>query len=261
VKVTRFSKKCAKAIADLDSHVSLISEDPSPDNIHDVRTAIRRVEAALELLPKKVRQQRRIRKYLYACRKLFKSTSPVRDIDIVYSNLFNYESDPNVKRALAKIQIERSHMLHRCAIYAKNLTKTKTPKISKKGLSSKTIAKRRKRIVTKIQAKLQEGLPIVLKDFRKIDELHDIRKQCKLLRYTLEILPSKNDDKLEGQMEKWQTLLGGIRDIDVTEHFVDERGLSEELEGAIVNLKISRDGMLRSFIRSAKTDGISIPSS
>ena len=152
-------------------------------------------------------------------------------------------------------------MLHRCAIYAKNLTKTKTPKISKKGLSSKTIAKRRKRIVTKIQAKLQEGLPIVLKDFRKIDELHDIRKQCKLLRYTLEILPSKNDDKLEGQMEKWQTLLGGIRDIDVTEHFVDERGLSEELEGAIVNLKISRDGMLRSFIRSAKTDGISIPSS
>ena len=87
-------------------------------------------------------------------------------------------------------------MLQRCTLSAENLAKIKTLKINKKELSSKAITKRRKRVVMKIQAKLQEGLPIVLKDFRKIDELHDIRKQCKLLRYTLEILPSNNDDKL-----------------------------------------------------------------
>ncbi len=260
MKVTRFCKKCAKAMAELDSRVASFSKDQSSDNVHDVRTSIRRVEAAFDLLPKQVRQKRKIRKYLSACSKLFKSTTPVRDNDIIGSNLLKYENDPNVQRALAKIENERYHMLLRCSLYAENLAKIKTPKINGEELSSKAITKRRKKIVDKIQAKLQEGLPLILKDFRKIDELHDIRKQCKILRYTLEILPSKNDDKLIRQMEEWQTLLGAIRDIDITEHFVDERGLSEELEGVIVNLKISRDGMLRSFVRSAKTDGISIPS-
>ena len=54
LKVTRFSKKCAKAIADLDSRVALFRQDPSADNVHDVRTTTRRVEAALDLLPKKL---------------------------------------------------------------------------------------------------------------------------------------------------------------------------------------------------------------
>jgi CHAD domain-containing protein len=248
-------------MAELDSRIASFRRDQGPDNVHDVRTSIRRVEAALDLLPKKVRQKRKIRKYLSTGRKLFKSTTPVRDNDIVYSNLLNYEDDANVRRALARIQNERNHMLLRCSLYAENLAKLKIPKIVRGELTSRSITKRRKKIVNKIQAKLQEGLPLILKDFRKIDELHDIRKQCKILRYTLEILPSKNDDNLIGQMEEWQKLLGAIRDIDVTEHFVNERGLSEELEEVILNLKISRDGKLRSFVHSAKTDGISIPSS
>jgi len=151
-------------------------------------------------------------------------------------------------------------MLLHCRLCADKLAKIKSPKISKKELSSKAITKRRKRIVKRVQEKLQEGLPIVLKDFRKIDELHDLRKQCKILRYTLEILPSKNDDKLAAEMEKWQTLLGDIRDIDVTEHFVDETGLSEDLEGALTTLKVSRDRMHRSFVHSAKTEAVIIPS-
>ncbi|HXQ92607.1 MAG TPA: CHAD domain-containing protein [Nitrososphaerales archaeon] len=260
MKIARFSKKCAKAIAELDSRVALFGKDHSSDTVHDVRTSIRRVEAALDLLPKGVRQKKKIRKYLSACKKLFKSTTPVRDSDIVFSNLLTYENDPNVQQVLAKIQNDRNHMLVSCSLCAENLSNIKVPKINKEELSLSTISKRRKKIITKIQAKMQEGLPLILRDFRKIDELHDLRKQCKILRYTLEILPSKSDEKLIGLMEEWQTLLGAIRDIDVTENFINETGLSEELEAVIVNLKISRDGTLRSFVRSAKTDGIFIPS-
>ena len=103
-----------------------------------------------------------------------------------------------------------------------------------------------------MQAKITDLVPAILRDFRKIDELHNLRKYCKSLRYTLEILPSDEEESLAKLMEDWQKVLGNVRDIYMTQHFIEENNLGKELEDFVSNLNTKRDRMLESFIHSAQ---------
>jgi CHAD domain-containing protein len=56
-------------------------------------------------------------------------------------------------------------------------------------------------------------------DADKVTELHEMRKDCKKLRYLLELVPygklsDKNMSKLEEELQNMQDLLGAIHDCD-----------------------------------------------
>jgi CHAD domain-containing protein len=257
-KAARLSEHYLKACKDLRKRMQKLQTDPSPDNVHDLRTSIRRVEAIVDLLPKKSRKTKKMRKYLSDCKQLFKSTTPVRDIDVVLQNVRSHSSVPVDPSVISAISRDRSQLISGILEFTLVLEKTAFPKIRRGELSSKEIEKRRDKSVKKLVAKLQEELPIVLGDFRKIQELHDVRKDCKNLRYVLEVLPSSRFDELMIAMKDWQNILGAIRDIDVTQQFAEERGLLDQLEEVLTKLRITRDKMLGSFTNVAKLEKYSI---
>ncbi len=185
--------------------------------------------------------------YLAASKKLFKSTTPVRDIDVVLDNIGSQSSNHQIQKVVSGTHLERMQLVTNTLQYASILIDMKGPKIKKDDLSSVAILKRKNKIVRRLLAKLQEEMPIVIGDFRKFRELHDVRKDCKKLRYTLEIIPVERETKLLELMKQWQTLLGNVRDIEVTEKFAEEKGLLEDLEGALTSMRISRDRMFGSF--------------
>ncbi len=258
-KILQLLKSYRKANTELFSRLEKFQNNPTPNEVHDLRTSLRRLEAIIDVLPKGVRKRKKVKAYLSACRKLFRSTTAVRDIDVVYQNVQGHSNSPKVLVAISTIQLERNQEVSNSLQLAESVRKMKSPKIRKSALSSKEISKRSDKIVQKLLAKLQEELPVVIGDFRRIRELHDMRKECKKLRYTLELFPSEDNARFTGLMKDWQSLLGAIRDIDITQQFAEEKGLLEDLEEVLMSLRISRDKMLGTFRSTAKLEEQIVP--
>jgi len=258
-KAGQLSQGYRRASKDLRAKVKRLQANPTADNLHDLRTSIRRLEAVVDLFPKNIRKSKKMRKFLAPCRKLFRSTTPVRDIDVVLQSINSNTSEERIQPIVSKIKQDRDPLVSNVLHFAELLEEIDPPRITKSDLSSREIAKRRDKIIRRLVAKLEEEVPIVLGDFRKIKELHDVRKECKMLRYILELFPSDRYDDLVKLMRNWQTILGTIRDIDVTQQFAEEKGFVEDLEGVLTKLRFSRDKMLGSFSSSARQEMSVIP--
>jgi CHAD domain-containing protein len=245
-----FSKKFSASTKNLDDRLQILLQDATVDAIHDIRTSIRKMEAAIDLLPKKVRNKEKIRRYFTSSKKLFKSTSRVRDADIIISNLHGFELLPAVSIAISKLESERNRRVFEVLDHAERLDKTKIPKVKKNQVGYTQLKKRKTKICLVLESKIAELLPAILRDFRKIDELHDLRKYCKNLRYVLDILPSEGEKDLRRLMENWQKLLGTVRDIHMIQLFIDENKLPNDLEQLVSDLNLKRDRTLESFIHS-----------
>jgi CHAD domain-containing protein len=247
-----FSKKFAKSTKALDKRLNVLLQSSTVDAVHDIRTAIRRVEAAIDLIPKGTRKKRKFRRYLTKSKKLFKVTSRVRDADIIISSLQQVKSAPSVKIAISRFQSEREQQALEIYDRVESFQAIKAPKLKKNQVTQAQWRKRKNKLSQDLQSKIAELVPPILRDFRKIDELHNLRKHCKSLRYTLEILPSDEEQTLARLMEDWQKILGNVRDIYMTQHFIEENNLSNELVEFVSSLNSKRDRMLESFIHSAQ---------
>jgi CHAD domain-containing protein len=248
-----FSKIFAKSTKTLEKRTNALLQSSTVDAVHDIRTAIRRVEAAIELLPKKSQKKQKFRRYLTKSKKLFKATSPVRDADIIVSSLREVESAPGVGIAISRLQSERDQRAFEISDRAETFSNIKIPKPKKNQVTQAQLKKRKTKVSFDLQSKIAELIPVILRDFRKIDDLHDLRKYCKNLRYALEILPSAEDETLARLMEDWQKTLGNVRDIYMTQHFIEENKLSTELEEFVSSLNSKRERLLESFIHSAQS--------
>jgi CHAD domain-containing protein len=67
----------------VDNRLDDYIKDSNENNIHDIRTATRRLDASYRSLPKKIRRKNKIRKYVTTSKRLFKVNSQVRDCDII----------------------------------------------------------------------------------------------------------------------------------------------------------------------------------
>ena len=85
-----FVTKLQENVQKVDNRVNNYLADPNEDNIHDIRTAIRKLDASFRSLPKKVRKRTRVSNYITASKRLFKINSQIRDYDIIYGKLKKY---------------------------------------------------------------------------------------------------------------------------------------------------------------------------
>jgi CHAD domain-containing protein len=60
-----------KVLAKLDKYL----EDPNEDNIHHMRTSLRRLEAAYQSSPKQIRNKKKIKTFASSAKKLFSINS------------------------------------------------------------------------------------------------------------------------------------------------------------------------------------------
>src|SRR5918995_7404630 len=199
-------------------------KQPNEENIHDIRKAIRRLEASYRSLPsKKVRKKRAIKEYTECSKKLFSINSEIRDLDIISEKLPSNEDHSqqdtirSIKELLSK---QRKTKLDEAISFALELRKLHVPKLAKMvKISNKRSKKRFSKMIGKFATRIEHNLPIVVNDREKVTELHELRKDCKKLRYLLELLPdnsgrdqkSERDDyvsKLIEKLEKVQDILG-----------------------------------------------------
>src|SRR5215469_7032710 len=82
-----FVTKMEENVKRVDDRLDDYIKDSNENNIHDIRTATRRLDASYMSLPKKIRRKTKIRKFVTTSKQLFKVNSQIRDCDIICEKL------------------------------------------------------------------------------------------------------------------------------------------------------------------------------
>ena len=212
-----FVKTLQENMQRVDKRVNDYLADSNEVNIHDIRTAIRRVDASFMSLPKNVRKKNRAYNYTTVSKRLFKINSQVRDYDIIYGKLEKYSSEPVYTELTESLKKRRDAKLRSARKIALSLRKLPLPKINEDDISDKRLHQRFNKVVSKFSDRIELNFPVVLTNASKIGQLHQMRKDCKKLRYLLELLADQNKEtgRMISELEEVQDMLGAIHDDDI----------------------------------------------
>ena len=242
-----FVKNLDAATKNLNLRLESFRETPNVKNVHDIRTSIRRVEAALKLLPKNLQKKSKVTKYLIQAKSLFRATSKIRDIDIIGDTLLKFDPIPKVRDLLARNQKKRARILPNAMGLASALSKITPPHFASTEISRSRLAKRRKKVEKQFEDQLNLLVDKMVSNPTP-DQLHKFRKKCKMLRYTLEF-NSKDNKRIGKILVEIQRSLG-----TVTDSYTTIRSVSGSLTGGtarpiIDELNATKDAGYHSFLQ------------
>jgi len=230
-------------------------KDPSEDNIHDIRIAIRRMESVYRILPKKNRKNDDMQNYVEQAKALFKINTQVRDFDIIRAKLEKQRS-AQFGQIIDSINNKRKQQLSAGYKLALKLQGVLPPKLKEKDVMEPKLRKRFQKIISELVTEMEHDIPIVLSDDKKIEEIHKLRKDFKKLRYSIELTSDKtNSLKSIKSLKKIQDELGSIHDSDM---FLDYlRGVEgpHELSEAIREEIQERREKYQRFVQVFKEEG------
>jgi CHAD domain-containing protein len=237
----------------VNNRVGKYLKTPNAKQIHDVRTAIRRLDATYLILPKKNRTGSSLSDYVLKCKEFFKVNSEIRDLDIIYEKLQKYPSNAQKKGVIETLKTSRDANLERAKLIAQSLKSSDTTKIINKiDVTEKEIQKRYDKMISKLISRIESTFPAVLADPLRFEELHDLRVACKKLKYLLELLPEENNNVLKTKkiLQKIQDILGTIHDYDFTIYYLSSLiHTSIEIQEIISNEKEERNAKYDDFLR------------
>ncbi|NTU91575.1 MAG: CHAD domain-containing protein [Chlorobiaceae bacterium] len=221
-----------------------IRHDIDSEFLHDYRVAIRRSRSILRQL-RGVFDPDRTVWLLSGLRDLGKRTNQLRDCDVyllrkeAYPNLLPQQSHLSLDRFFQDLDTEKATMLRQFSIYLAGteyrtfmngfqafISETALPdqeQAPDSGLSTRNVAAK----------SIRKAWKKVIIRGRKIDteaadaDLHELRIDCKKLRYLLEffssILPRRETTRLVGHLKTLQDNLGEFVDLSVQITFILER--------------------------------------
>lgn len=232
-------------------------ENPSEDNIHDIRIAIRRMESVYRILPKKNRKSEDVQNYVKQAKTLFKVNTQIRDFDIIRAKLEKQHS-AQFSQIINSINDKRKQQLgigHKLALKLKSVP---PPKL--KDAIEPKLRKRFQKIVSELVADIEYNIPLVLNDDKKVEEIHKLRKDFKKLRYSIELTSDKmNSLKSVKSLKKIQDELGLIHDSDMfLDYLRDVKGPHELAETIREEIQERREKYQR-FVQIFKDEGFDDP--
>jgi CHAD domain-containing protein len=262
----------------VDNRLDEYIKDPTEKNIHDIRTSIRRLEASYMASPKLIRK-RKIMEYVFKSKNLFKINSQIRDFDIILEKLTKEGQLTNLRLEIFERSIKKSRnrKLKDALFIACDLREIDIPNIDKYKnqydpfLLQKKLTKKYTKVVTKFAYKIKENIPIIISSSEKMEELHQVRKDTKKLRYLLELILNNrhkidgnigknneidknnygNDQNIWNQIEKLkkiQDMLGNIHDYDITIAYLKQHDKQKNFV-TVMNIDMQRKNKYEQFIR------------
>ena len=229
--------------------------DPTKENIHHMRTSLRRLEATYQSSPRGF-VKKNVKAFAHRGKKLFRINSRIRDIDIILEKLTNEGkmADLDLELIESPLKQERQDKLEEARVAALDLEKIIVSNIYSPNIITKKFKnKARKRIlkiIKKLKTKIESKIPSVISDKSKVSELHEVRKDTKKLRYVIELLLiskesgetdkqvkqidvtnpiNKDSHRILAYLEKLQEMLGDIHDYDVTLDYLKKKQKSDKL--------------------------------
>ena len=252
-----FAKEYEKFAKALTRRVKAYLRDPNAENVHRLRTATRRLQAAFALLPKTTRKQIKAQKAMARIKKLMRANASVRDQDIILSKLSMYKQKPTYERLTENLRKSRKSHLDQANELALSVQKNPVPRVRPSDLSNSMLQRRYNKVVRKLGSKITSELPLVREDPTKVEELHVVRRDCKQLRYVLEMAEFSRPPKPLAALRSWQDLLGAIRDHDVMIDYLQGLRKSPEIQVALNTEIENRTKSYRKFVEASGENPVS----
>jgi CHAD domain-containing protein len=219
-----YAKYLDKAERNVAKRTKTFLKDPDANIVHDLRTSTRRMLAAAQLLPRKMRSKKKVRRRIADYEKLMKLNAPARDLDIILSKIPTQADDPANPRIAKSLTELRGSALKPARRFASSIENEEALSIQARDLTDSALEKRLNKTGRKLFASMEKRLPIVLKDPTQKEELHLLREDSRWLRYTLEPAKGSRILKLLAVLRSWQEILGVIHDSDVfIDYFQDQK--------------------------------------
>lgn len=235
-----FLTKLSENLQRVNNRINKYLKKPNAKQIHDVRTAIRRLDATFSTLPKKYRNGSSLSKYVLQCKELFKINSEIRDFDIINEKLQKYPSNAQRDSIIETLKETRNAKLETAKTVALSLKGIDIATILDEiSVTEKELQKRYNKILSRLISDIESTFPVVLAKPLALEELHDLRIACKKLRYMFELLPDEN--KLAVQigksLQKLQDILGSVHDSDFTIGYLRSLPQSSKEIQEIINME------------------------
>ncbi len=232
--------------------------DPGRTQTKSLRAAVRRLDAAIRVLPKGAQKEKAMRRCHERCREVLRETSRIRDVDLLSERIARHKEDSTVAFMLKNLGEEREEFVDRTRKAAWKLFEHHPPKLARRDLPR--FARRAEGALDELKAEIALESRVALKDEAKVDELHSLRKHCKRLRYTLELFPSvRNQSRLVSDLRVWQDALGEIRDCDVVVEYLSRARPTEAVRKALTSERAYRHRKYLLFVRSSKRSRVGRP--
>ena len=261
IDVKKFVNACKRNISRVNNKLDEYLASPDEKNIHDIRTSVRRLDACYKTLPKKIRNKKQVRTYVDKSRELFKINSQIRDFDVITDLIRknNPENGDGNKMDLTKFENRRASKLKEAKVVAVGLRKLSVPKVDRVSITAGKLTKRYNKLISNFGSRIQLNLPLVIEDADKVNELHEMRKDCKKLRYLLELIPQgkssdKNMSKLEVELQNMQDLLGAIHDCDAAVAHLKRQTKRQRRNDIIEHIVQVRKKRYEDFLIHCKSD-------
>ena len=228
--------------------------DPGRAQTRDLRASVRRFEAAVRVLPKRAREEKKMRRCRKRCRALLRATSRLRDVDVLTERFSRYPGDAMVGLVVANLGEERTEFVGDSTRAAWALFEQQPPVLSRRDLRS--LGRRFEAVVEELEGDVQRGVRASVEDESRVDELHALRKDCKRLRYTLELVPAgPRASRLVRVLQRWQDALGEIRDLDVALEYLARAKQTAGVRRALAAERALRHERYLAFVRMSRKDG------
>ena len=251
-----FLTRLSENLQRVDSRISKYLKAPNAKQIHDIRTSIRRLDTAFQILPKRNRSGSSFSEYVLKCKDLFDVNSEIRDLDIIYEKLQKYPSSDQRNSVIESLKATRDANLENAKTIARSIKRIDTIKIVDKiGVTEKELQKRYDRMVSKLISMIESTFPVVLTSPSKLEELHDLRISCKKLKYLLELQADEKKSVLRTRktLQKLQDILGAIHDYDFAIKYLVSLGQpSLEIQEIIATEKEERAAKFEEFLKFCK---------
>jgi CHAD domain-containing protein len=213
ISTKHFLSRLETNVQRVDKRLNDYLKDPNENSIHDIRTAIRRLDASIGSLPKRERDKNKIRDYIITAKRLFQINSQIRDYDIINTKLKKYSADTVYTQLTDSLERRRKTKLANAIKIATSLRLLPVPYLTEADMVEKKLQRRYNKVVRRLSERIELNFPVVLTNMNKIVELHEMRKDCKKLRYMLELMPDHNNKethKMITELEDIQDMLGSI---------------------------------------------------
>lgn len=254
------TKRYRKTQKRLNDRINAYLKEQAPDQVHDLRTATRRLLAVIELLPKSVRTAKRTRKYSEKSRKLISLNARVRDLDIIIARAAARTNIPEYAKFAKKLEKARKSALKPALEFASSFEDTKQPTVRGKNLSDTDVRKRFNKIARRLSSRISKRLPVVLEDASNKSELHRLREDSRMLRYTIELVGEDKSSKIVPILTAWQETLGLIHDSDIVIDYLQHEEETPEVRDLMRDEQVERVKNYEVFATMAAKSAASLAS-
>lgn len=186
--------------------------------------------AALQLLPKRERDEGNTVGYEARLEKLMKSNAKTRDLDIVISKVTQRNLSGDYDGLLAQLETIRQSSLRPGLSQARGFYGDPKVPVRLKDLSSAGLQKRFDKLSRKYASRMEKRLPKVVSSPQEKEELHRLREDARKLRYIFDLGNRKSLQEQLKMLRSWQKVLGEVHDSDIFIDYLGEREKSRETE-------------------------------